>query len=206
MSSKFYGFSRKTPMNTPKIKPKYHSDDEIIIPNSHIPIPKGGLNSFKMDLDEFKDRLIGKIRNRQQKPTRIEFLLSDGIGVYQPIQFMKYVQLENGFCYAQILIQTSIPYVGIIYIEPSTSVKCFYPLRGNNINRITENPVTGNEDDKFWLWEEINWGQQRPHGPVQIEDSEFDRLTLCFQMIEEETRNRAKIVPKTKKQHDSMTQ
>ena len=41
----------------------YFSDEEIIIPNHRIPLPKGRLESYPMDLNEFKN-IIMKFNER----------------------------------------------------------------------------------------------------------------------------------------------
>ena len=191
--------SYSTP-NKPIFKNDFQSrtfieDSKIIIPNLNLPIPNGGLKSYSMELYEFKDLIIGFSKNVHNN--KIESVISSHLITGKDSYTRRFVRLENGFCYAEILVIDPIypPCVAICYYNGKT-FDIFYPLRGNVVNRITNLPINGSNVDKFWLWEELNWGQKRPRGPINVQDIDFHRLVFSLEIIEEEIKYRAEILSK----------
>ncbi|EAY22885.1 hypothetical protein TVAG_076320 [Trichomonas vaginalis G3] len=186
-----------------KFNKQYIPDDKIVIPNSHIPVPKGELKSFPMSLTAFKDLIKGLYNTTLFDPNAgsIEDIalvrLLDN-PAHNNVYFHKYVRLESGFCYAMMIetTQIGIQSVAIIYFDEQCSLKTFRPIMGNAINRITGTLITGSQDDVYWFWEETNWGLPRPHGPIKLDPSEFERIVISFDLIEKEIQSRAKIYPK----------
>ena len=167
-------------------------DDQIIIPNSKIPLQVGGLESFSMDMSEFNDRIY-----KYKDSFDVSEFAKDPKKIY-----VKNVRLDNGFCYAETLCSDDcldIKFVVIFYIDKTQKIASYLPLAGNNVNRITEKVPSGNDDDMFWLWENINWGKPRPREPIKYDLSEFQRLMISYELIEAEIASKATIVPKEKK-------
>ena len=192
--SKMGGFNGRSDTNDKK----FISDDKIIIPNSKIPLQVGGLESFPMELSEFNDRMYGKLNEMDG----IYFNNSMVQASNHTNFLVKKVRLDNGFCYAEMLCTNynlNIKYITILYIDKKQNLMHYLPIAGNNVNRITEGVPQGNDDDMFWLWENLNWGKPRPREPIKYELSEFQRLMLSYELIEAEVASKATIVPKEKK-------
>lgn len=174
-------------------------DEDIIIPNSRVPMSRKKIYSFEMTIPQFKDYFLkAELRysfdyvHRSTPLTRV-------LPLYKTNGFFKsFKRLENGFCYAEVLSynQDGIPTVYIVYINSSEKPECIIPIRGNAVNRITHMSINNSSDDMIWLWEEKHPGEERPSSEIKYDKSEFKKICISFDMIEEEIESRACILKK----------
>ena len=177
-------------------------EDDVIIPNSHIEAHFGSLISFPTTIQKFEDYCVGFSKNR--------IVMAEGINVFirileiefkakDSVFFCRTKQLENGFCFYEFLIESkkyNFQAVVIVYIANNMQFKYYLPLSGNSINRLTGKIISGDDDDKFWLWEETHCGQKRPHGPIDVSDDQFKNICISFAMIEKEIEDMVVVKPK----------
>ena len=176
-------------------------DDDIIVPNSHIEMYFGSLISFPTNIKKFQDYLDGfvKDKNRDESSTirKIAELLNNLF--HLKCYFCRFKELKNGFCFAEYILKSEnhkYQTIVIVYISNNGKFKYYLPVHGNSINRLSGNILSNSDLDKFWLWEETHWGEKRPHGPIDVSDSEFDKICISFDMIEKEIENMSVVKPK----------
>ena len=102
-------------------KRRYVPDEDVIIPNSHVSIPTKEIKSFKMTIDEFKlrlQRISGLHTSFESSVT--SFIFHPECSTY----FRRVVQLENGFCYAEIFEKNKIDVVcvGVLFYSLNNKV------------------------------------------------------------------------------------
>lgn len=193
--------------NETKAERFYVEDDKVIIPNQNLPQPRGGLESYSMDLDEFKNLLASEQDVTYQSVChRIETAAIHLLPFRTSASFRKFVRLENGFCYAEYSMRTPVfPSVIVILYYNGRKMTFFYPVRGNPVNNITNSPILGTEDDICWLYEQLHYGEARPKGPIALCAKDFGRIFISHKIIEEDIRSRIEIYPREHfqdKQHE----
>ena len=180
---------------------------EIIIPNSHVTLSFGSLISFPMKLRKFKDYLAGFSKNKIEQYSNPENTVAY---ILKPqCIFHEYKELENGFCYAEFLEKSrnyNFYSVIIVYLSNNGEFKKYIPIAGNAVNRLSHDVIQGTDIDKFWLWEELHWGEKRPHGPISVDESLFNKICISFEKIEKEIAQMASVVPKNSVPEEKLKQ